>query len=108
MVTDGSEQVMEHANLGRITSATKWSDLSEFDGDYTWLKEGWLEASEAGNKKHIMSATTSAIGGWYLVNVWGFIELDGARYHARKLVIKRGDEVARCRAIYAWAGTLEA
>lgn len=108
MVTDGSEQVMEHVNLGRITSASTWSDLSEFDGDYTWLKEGWLESNEEGKKKHIKTATTSETGGWHLVNVWGFIELEGSRYHARKLLIKRGDEIAKCRAVYAWAGKLEA
>jgi hypothetical protein len=104
VLMDGSEDIMEHANLGRITNICSWSDLSEFDKDDAWLTEGWLKGPNSKDQKHVKTDTTSERGGWRLTNIWGFVEINGARFHARKLLIRRGDDVAKCRAIYAWAG----
>lgn len=104
LVLDGSEEPMDHVNLGRITNASTWSDLSEVDDE--WLKEDWLDEAPLGpnGEKHIKASVKSEQGGWQLTNVWGFMDIEGKRYHARKLFIQRGEETARCRAIYAWAG----
>ncbi|KAF2132465.1 hypothetical protein P153DRAFT_382091 [Dothidotthia symphoricarpi CBS 119687] len=95
---DGSEESMNHVNLGRIKSASIWSDLSELDD--AWLKDDWLIERSSGpdGLKHIKASVTSEKGGWHLTNVWGFVNLEGKRYHARKLLVRRRDKVARCRA----------
>jgi hypothetical protein len=101
VVLDGSEKAVDHAHLGRVTTAAMWSDLSELDD--AWLRGDWLDETSS-SLKYIKGSVTSKQGGWHLTNVWGFVNLEGTRYHARKLLVRRGDKVARCRAIYAWVG----
>lgn len=102
LVLDGSEETMNHVNLGPVKNVCTWSDLSDVDDE--WLKEGWLDEEPAGpnGERYLKISVKSEQGGWHLTNIWGFIEIEGERYHARKLLCQKGEETARCRAIYGW------
>ena len=106
LVLDGSEQTILHENFGEINLMSRWGDLG--DEDDAWLREGWLEGEEekAGpnGEKHIKVLIEHKKVGWKLIVVWGFMEVDGQRYHGRKLLCRNGSEVAKCRAIYGWSG----
>ena len=57
---------------------------------------------------HIQSWAVSQGGGWTAEQVWGFEEVDGKRYYARRVVVRKGDQVQRVRLIYDYKGPAEA
>ena len=103
-VLDGSEQRFDNDIFGTIKEWSTWSDLSDVHHD--WLKEGWLEGEgeQAGPKgeKHIKVFSTNEKFGWNVTAAWGFVEVDGKRYHARKVICVKGDRMARVRGVYGW------
>ncbi|KAL1966314.1 hypothetical protein VTN77DRAFT_4667 [Rasamsonia byssochlamydoides] len=103
-VLDGSEQRFDNEIFGTIKEWSTWSDLSDVEDE--WLKDGWLEGENerAGPKgeKHIKVFSTNEKFGWNVTAIWGFVGINGQRYHARKVVCKKGSEEARARGIYGW------
>ena len=81
------------------------SDVEDLD---EYLKEGWIGGDEEkagpGGEKHMKVETVNEKGQWTVTAVWGFVNIEGARYHARKLVCRKGEQVERVRGVYSWKG----
>ena len=103
-VLDGIERSSESVIYGTFNACSEWSDLSNVDDE--WLKEGWIhdQSEEAGphGEMFIKIIGTHLALGWTTTVIWGFVELDGQRYHARKAVCKKGDIEERARGVYSW------
>lgn len=46
--------------------------------------------------------------GWTAEQVWGFEEIDGQRYHTRRVVARKGDKVEHLRLVYSYTGPVSA
>jgi hypothetical protein len=46
--------------------------------------------------------------GWTAEQVWGFEEIDGKRYHTRRVVVRNGDKVEHLRLVYDYTGPVPA
>lgn len=46
--------------------------------------------------------------GWTAEQVWGFEEIDGKRYHTRRVVARNGDKVEHLRLVYDYTGPVAA
>lgn len=91
----------------RWLSSSSFNNASEGEGMDSFLTEGWLEEGEeagpAGESK-IESFSESNGNGWTADQMWGFAVVDGKRYHVRRVVVKKGEEVLRVRLVYDWQG----
>lgn len=103
-VLDGTERSSESVIYGTFLGSSNWSDLSDVDDE--WLKEGWIQdqVEEAGpqGEMYIKITGTHEALAWVTTVIWGFVELDGQRYHARKAVCRKGNLEERARGIYSW------
>ncbi|KAF1985670.1 hypothetical protein K402DRAFT_394648 [Aulographum hederae CBS 113979] len=105
-VLDGS--VKEHKDMmfGQVKESNKWlkiSDLSDSDPDDKFLKEGWekdvLDAGEL-----VCGSQDNDKDGWKQRQVWGFAEVDGKRYHVRKVATRKGKEFQHLKTVYDYTG----
>jgi hypothetical protein len=72
-----------------------------------YLKEGWLSEGEAAGpngEKHVQSFVINEKAGWTGEQIWGFIQIDGVRYYARRVIVIKGDKAMRVRMVYDWHG----
>ena len=53
----------------------------------------------------LQSWAVSQGGGWTAEQIWGFEEVNGKRCHARRVVVRKGDEVERVRLVYDYKGS---
>jgi len=64
-----------------------------------FLLEGWLEEGDS-----LQSVSVNDGKGWMAVQIWGFAVVDGKRFHVRRVVVRKGDEVVKVRLVYDWQG----
>ncbi|OJD32281.1 lccl domain-containing protein [Diplodia corticola] len=104
-VVDGIARTREIAEFGEVVESSRWSDLTDVDDEY--LREGWVyaEAEKKGPKNLVLQATMDK-GACVLDGVWGFIDVDGKRYHARKTTCRKGGKTKSCCAVYSWKETV--
>jgi hypothetical protein len=57
----------------------------------------WLEDSTG---KHVQTLMKSQHDGWMAEQTWGFEEIQGTRYHTRRMIVRKGDESRRARMVY--------
>ncbi|PBP16157.1 hypothetical protein BUE80_DR013039 [Diplocarpon rosae] len=92
--------------FGNVTGKNRWSSLQDIDDAF--LKDGWLEGEEevAGpnREKHIESWVKNEEKGWTAQQIWGFATIEGKRYYARRVVVKKADQVLKVRLVYNWQG----
>lgn len=100
-VVDGVQRSREVPEFGEVFETCRWSDLDGVDDDF--LREGWVHADgeESGAKNLELEATMDK-GTCMLKGVWGFMEFDGKRYHARKTTCTKNGKTAKCCAVYSW------
>lgn len=76
------------------------------DEDYPFLngettKDGsascWAEDADG---QHLQCVITNSDAGWTMEQTWGFENIDGKRYHTRRMVVRKGDQVERGRLVY--------
>ncbi|KAF2268647.1 hypothetical protein CC78DRAFT_454848 [Lojkania enalia] len=105
LVTDGSIQSLSHSVFGNVKVRSEWSDLSEVDDK--WLKEDWNHGSGendgVNDAQHIKVSVSNDQLGWDLTVVWGFVLIDGKYYHSRRMLCRKGDQVAKAQIIFAWS-----
>ncbi|KKY28483.1 hypothetical protein UCDDS831_g00223 [Diplodia seriata] len=100
-IVDGVQRAVHHPEFGEMTQSSWWSDLTDVDDGY--LREGWVygEGERAG-PKNLALKCSSEKAGFVLDGVWGFVDVDGKRYHARKTACKKDGKVENCTAVYSW------
>ncbi|KAL2128436.1 hypothetical protein VTI74DRAFT_9189 [Chaetomium olivicolor] len=109
-IIDGKKHAIETEMLGTIYEQARWANLDDIDDP--WLKESWVYTAdelkngggEPNGELHIEIRATNCKGGFDTQAVWGFTEIDGVRYHCRRGVCRKGDEVARAIGIYGYIG----
>lgn len=72
-----------------------------------YLMDGWLEEGEGagpGGESKVQSTSISNDKGWTADQIWGFAIVDGKRYHVRRVVVRKGNEVLKARLVYDWQG----
>jgi hypothetical protein len=71
------------------------------------LKDG--KSSSFLDEQHVQSiAVNQDVGyGWNVEQVWGFEEIDGKRYHTRRLICKKDDKTELLRLVYDYQGPVE-
>ncbi|KAI9745116.1 MAG: hypothetical protein M1818_001394 [Claussenomyces sp. TS43310] len=97
--------------FGDVKGRSRWlADLEApgagADGELDdFLKDGWLhEAAGPQGEAFVQSWVINEGAGWTAQQIWGFATVDGERYHTRRVVVKKGDEVVKVRLIYDWQG----
>ncbi len=84
------------------TSGPEWAEVDSF------LKEGWLQGVEEtkgpNGEANIQNHVVNQANGWEATQVWGFAEVNGTRYHARRVIVRKldGSEELKIRLIYDW------
>lgn len=61
----------------------------------------WLEEVSG---KHIQMVTRSVNSGWILEQTWGFEEICDKRYHTRRTVVTKGNQMRKGRLVYDYLG----
>ncbi|ETN45893.1 uncharacterized protein HMPREF1541_00074 [Cyphellophora europaea CBS 101466] len=71
------------------------------------LKDG--SPSKFVDDEHVQSwvVNQDAGYGWTAEQVWGFEEIDGKRYHTRRVVARKDDKVERLRLVYNYTGPVD-
>ncbi|KAL1618574.1 hypothetical protein SLS56_010502 [Neofusicoccum ribis] len=100
-IVDGMERSVEVPEFGTVFETCRWTDLSNVDDDF--LRDGWIYGDgEVGGLKNLELSATMEKGSCMFKGVWGFVEVDGKRYHARKTTCTKGGKTEKCCAIYSW------
>jgi hypothetical protein len=89
-----------HTSLILICRYSRWIKIDSPEIVDDFLKEGWLET----DGEFIQSFVDNEGKGWNGEQIWGFAEVDGKRYHVRRVVVKKGDETLKVRLVYDWHG----
>jgi len=90
---DGTEREVEDHVFGKMKGWSRWIQLDEVADEY--LKMGFLPED-----RYIESYVTSTDNGWTVRQVWGFAEIDGKRYHVRRVVVTKGSKTIKARLVY--------
>lgn len=109
-VIDGKTYPRDTHMLGTFHERCRWINLE--DVEEPWLTEGWVYTSDElgsggpgpNGEMHIEVRATNSKGEFNTVAIWGFTEIDGARYHCRRGICRRGAEVAKCIGIFRYCG----
>ncbi|KAI9806868.1 MAG: hypothetical protein M1833_002526 [Piccolia ochrophora] len=100
--------------FGKVRAKSRVVGLAGVDDDEgkdAFLKEGWLGAEagedgkeggegERGGVKVVEAWVRNLDKGWVARQVWGFAEVDGKRYHVRRVVVTKGEERLEVRLVY--------
>ncbi|KAF3392232.1 hypothetical protein DPV78_010543 [Talaromyces pinophilus] len=90
----------------RLYTSSLERSSSHTDEDYAFLngettKDGsvgcWAEDADG---DHLQCVIVNAEAGWTMEQTWGFENIDGKRYHTRRTVVRKGDQVERGRLVY--------
>ncbi|KAK0645284.1 hypothetical protein DIS24_g8070 [Lasiodiplodia hormozganensis] len=100
-IVDGVKRARTLQEFGEITESCQWSDLTDVDEEF--LRDGWVyaEGEKTGPKNLYMNVTMDK-GACVLKGVWGFIDVEGKRYHARKSTCTKDGKTAKCCHVYGW------
>lgn len=103
-LVDGVERTTHTDEFGDVRESTRWSDLSDIDVDDDFLRTGWVyaDAERGVGERHLVLDASMDKGNCVLKGVWGFVDVGGKRYHARKTTCVKGGKTARCCAVYSW------
>ncbi|KAH8801538.1 hypothetical protein F5884DRAFT_684922 [Xylogone sp. PMI_703] len=98
---DWTERAHEDHIFGNIKGKSRFVALDSEEIEDGWLKEGWLPENEG---KVIQSVAVNEERGWTALQIWGFAEVEGKRYYARRVRASKGEEVVRVRMYYDYQG----
>jgi len=101
---DWTERSHSDYMFGDLKGKSRWVNL-DGEGLDSFLTEGWLEEEAGPNgEKHVQSWVLNEANGWTAEQIWGFAIVEGARYHTRRVVVTKGEEVLKIRLVYDWQG----
>ncbi|KXH56094.1 hypothetical protein CSAL01_10635 [Colletotrichum salicis] len=87
-------------NLGKLRVRTRWGTVKELDHIDKYLARGL----EKGPNSMIHMMTEHLDVGTVSHQIFGYEEIDGTRFHVRRIVVQKGNEVARLRLVYNHTG----
>lgn len=56
--------------------------------------------SEDASGKHLQTFVRNGKAAWTAEQTWGFEEIEGLRYHTRRIVVRKGDLSRKARQVY--------
>jgi hypothetical protein len=92
--------------FGKLVGQGRWiaTGSGEWEALDQVLKDGWLEdENEKGGpngETHVQSFVDNKERGWTAEQIWGFAVVEGQRYHTRRVVCRKGDQVLFVRLVY--------
>lgn len=95
----------DHRVFGKLKVWSKFMKRKELDDEY--LAQGWVfdgEGEESGEEELIGTYAESVKDGWKSMSVWGFEIVEGVRKYTRRIVVSKGDKVAKIRQVYDYKG----
>ena len=108
---DWKEVTSKSGFFGTSRHRSRWIDIkgqtqSGYGGPLdTYLIEGWLEEpTEKAGEDNLQDFVVNEKNGWSVEQIWGFATIDGKRYHMRKTLVKKGEQVEKARTVYDWKG----
>ena len=108
---DWSEVPHSSGVFGEMANRTRWTSVdsnAESGGGgplHPWLSEGWLDEDLNQNgQSFVQNWVVNEKSGWTAEQIWGFASINGERYHVRKFLVMKGNEVAKTRMVYDWRG----
>lgn len=87
-------------NLGKLRVRTRWGTVKELDQLDRYLAQGL----ETGPHSMIHMKTEHLDVDAVTHQVFGYEEIDGVRFHVRRIVVWKGDKVAKLRLVYNYIG----
>lgn len=84
--------------FGQVRGRSRWVDRSEVTEE--GLRQGLDRFEEGG----LIEAEGGDLGGhWNATHIWGFLEIDGQRWHGRKVAVKGKDgQEVNVMMVYDW------
>lgn len=106
-VVDSVKRSLETEAIGQILEWSRWTDLSDIDDRF--LRTVWVHVDKGGSgnagldgERQIEVCSSTEGVRCMTKAVWGFIELKGKRYRARKATCICSSMVAICTGVYGW------
>lgn len=97
--------------FGTSRHRSRWVDVKEqtqsgYGGPIdAYLTEGWLkEPDDKAGEDNLQDFVVNEKNGWSVEQIWGFATIDGKRYHTRKTLVKKGEQIEKARTVYDWKG----
>jgi len=59
----------------------------------------WMEDASG---RHLQTIVRNEKGAWKAEQTWGFEEIEGVRYHTRRIVVRKGEISRRARQVYSF------
>jgi hypothetical protein len=106
---DGRETFHSSALFGTSSARSRLVNLSTATGNNgkpldPLLTRNFLQEGEPGGDNNLFDLIVHQTKGWVMEQIWGFGIVDDERRLTRKMVIRKGDEVAYITAFYDWKG----
>jgi len=106
---DGRETFHSSALFGTSSARSRLVNLStanSIDGKPLdpLLAQNFLQEGEPGGDNNLLDLIVHQTKGWVMEQIWGFGIVNDERRLMRKMVIRKGDEVAYITAFYDWKG----
>ena len=106
---DGRERSHSSALFGASTAQSRLVNLATATGHDEkpldpLLTEGFLDEGEAGGENNLLDLIVNHSRGWVMEQLWGFGIINDERRLKRKMLIRKGGEVAHVTAWYDWTG----
>jgi len=111
----------EHSDrvFGKVMGKSRFFKAADFkmegpgpEEDVIFLKAEKLRDLQTDSRfledEHIQSWAASQGGGWTAEQIWGFEQINEARYYTRRVVVRKEAEVGRARLVYDYKGGAEA
>lgn len=90
---------VDSALFGKLRGRTRWVQPSELVDENEYLTAG-LEKDGSDDGRLIQMYTEFLAISAVTTQVCGFETVNGARYHTRRIVARKGDEVVKVRLVY--------
>lgn len=106
---DGRETFHSSALFGTSSARSRLVNLSTATGNNgkpldPLLTRNFLQEGEPGGDNNLFDLIGHQTKGWVMEQIWGFGIVNDERRLTRKMVIRKGDEVAYITAFYDWKG----
>ncbi|XWW99246.1 hypothetical protein V2A60_007255 [Cordyceps javanica] len=107
---DGRETFHSSALFGTSSARSRMVNLSSAIGNDgkpldSALTRGFLHEGEPGEDNNLFDLIVHQTKGWVMEQLWGFAMVNDERRLMRKMVIKKGGDVAYITAFYDWTGS---
>ncbi|KAK4939165.1 hypothetical protein LTR66_015030 [Elasticomyces elasticus] len=109
---DGRETLHSSTLFGTSSARSRLVNMSTATGNDgkpldPLLTRNFLQEGESGGDNNLFDLVVHQTKGWVMEQIWGFGIVNDERRLIKKMVIRKGDDVAHATAFYDWKGREE-